>query len=156
MAAKENIDAFVAVITVLQDTAASVACVQAYLTQLIARNQTAKRSLIKHIALDSFQKNLSRRKKKRLGRFVRFWVRPGRTSLWWDNFANGSVVAEEWKENFRMSKWSFMKLCGEIGPHIAKKKTNMRLPLSVEKQLAIFLYYIADEGRIRKTQNAYK
>ena len=33
----------------------------------------------------------------------RFWTRPGRTSAWWDNFVNEVIVAEEWKENFRMS-----------------------------------------------------
>ena len=33
----------------------------------------------------------------------RFWTRPGRTSAWWDNFVNEVVVAEEWRENFRMS-----------------------------------------------------
>lgn len=32
-----------------------------------------------------------------------FWVRPGRTSKWWDNFLAGDVVDEEWKLNFRMS-----------------------------------------------------
>ena len=34
----------------------------------------------------------------------RFWTRPGRTSAWWDNFINGTMIEEEWKENFRMSK----------------------------------------------------
>ena len=33
-----------------------------------------------------------------------FWTRPGRTSAWWDNFVNEVVVAEEWRENFRMSR----------------------------------------------------
>ena len=37
----------------------------------------------------------------------RFWIRPGRTSLWWDNFLND--VKEEWKENFRMSRVSFFQ-----------------------------------------------
>ena len=33
----------------------------------------------------------------------RFWTRPGRTSAWWNNFADQVVIPEEWKENFRMS-----------------------------------------------------
>ena len=33
----------------------------------------------------------------------RFWTRPGRTSAWWDSFVNEVVVAEEWREIFRMS-----------------------------------------------------
>ena len=30
----------------------------------------------------------------------RFWMRPGRTSAWWDNFINGTMIEEEWRENF--------------------------------------------------------
>ena len=37
----------------------------------------------------------------------RFWTRPGRTSAWWDNFVNEVVVAEEWRENFRMYRGSY-------------------------------------------------
>ncbi|CAH3192452.1 unnamed protein product, partial [Porites evermanni] len=32
----------------------------------------------------------------------RFWKRPGRTSAWWDNFINGTMIEEEWRENFRI------------------------------------------------------
>ena len=38
----------------------------------------------------------------RLARARRFWIGPGRTSAWWDNFVSQTVVPEEWKENFRM------------------------------------------------------
>ena len=38
----------------------------------------------------------------------KFWVRPGRTTVWWDGFAKGIVVEEEWKENFRMSWVNFL------------------------------------------------
>ena len=33
----------------------------------------------------------------------RFWTRPGRTSAWWNNFADQVVMPEEWNKNFRMS-----------------------------------------------------
>ena len=33
----------------------------------------------------------------------RFWIRPGRTSVWWENFEKELVLPEEWHENFRMS-----------------------------------------------------
>ena len=39
--------------------------------------------------------------KRRQGRY---WVRQGRTRVWWDNFVNEVVVPEEWKENFRMCR----------------------------------------------------
>ena len=62
----------------------------------------------------------------------RFWIRPGRTSFWWDNFFDGGMLSEEWKENFRMGKDNFYKLCGELRRFIERKITNMRLPVSVE------------------------
>lgn len=67
----------------------------------------------------------------------------------------GVTVDEEWKENFRMSKSSFLKLCEELQPHIKKKTTIMRSPIDVQKQLGITLYYLSDEGRLRKTANAF-
>ena len=85
----------------------------------------------------------------------RFWIRPGRTSLWWENFKNDVVVTEEWQENFRMSKLTFAKLCDELKPHLTKTETNMRKPLDVETQVAVTLYYLADEGRYRKVANAF-
>ena len=54
------------------------------------------------------------------GKSRRFCVRPGRTSAWWDNCLLGIVVPEEWRENFRMSKESFMKLCDFVRPFLEK------------------------------------
>lgn len=65
------------------------------------------------------------------------------------------AVDEEWKENFRMSKRSFFKLRDELLPYTKKKTTIMRSPIDVEKQLGITLYYLSDEGRLRKTANAF-
>ena len=38
----------------------------------------------------------------------RFWIRPWRTSGWWDNFVAQKVVEEECRKNFRMSRASRM------------------------------------------------
>ena len=51
----------------------------------------------------------------------RFWARPGRTTAWWDNFASQNVVPEEFKENFRMSRDTFLILCEELRPFIKNK-----------------------------------
>ena len=66
---------------------------------------------------------------------------------------DGVILVEEWKENFRMGKDNFYKLCGELRPFIERKVTNMRLPVSVETQVALTLYHLSDEGRLRKTAN---
>ena len=49
--------------------------------------------------------NCSSRRRRRLRRF---WEKPGRTSAWWTNFQKDTVVPEEWRENFRMSKDHFI------------------------------------------------
>ena len=38
---------------------------------------------------------------------------------------------------------------------IEKQVTNMREPAKVERQVAATLYYLSDEGRLRKTANAF-
>ena len=47
------------------------------------------------------------------------------------------MLEEEWKENFRMSKSTFLKLCDAVRPFLVKQCTNMRMPVSVEKQVAV-------------------
>ena len=42
---------------------------------------------------------------------AKYWVRPGRGCLWWDNVLCGFAVDQEWIENFRMSRKSFTELC---------------------------------------------
>ncbi|XP_038163564.1 putative nuclease HARBI1 [Cyprinodon tularosa] len=85
----------------------------------------------------------------------RFWVRPGRTSSWWDNFVNGVVLDDEWKANFRMSRQSVAMLTDEIRPYIECQEMNMRAPMEPLKKVAMTLYYLSDEGRLRKTANAF-
>lgn len=40
-------------------------------------------------------------------------------------------------------------------PFIEEKDTVMRSSIDVIKQVAVTLYYLSDEGRIRKTANAF-
>ena len=43
-----------------------------------------------------------------------------------------------------------MKLCDKVRPFLLRQSTNMRSPISVEKQVAVTLYYLSDEGRYLK------
>ena len=54
-----------------------------------------------------------------------------------------------------MSKESFYTLCDELDVYIAHQSTRMRDPIEVDRQVAVTLYYLADEGRMRKTANAF-
>ncbi|XP_065061675.1 uncharacterized protein LOC135688686 [Rhopilema esculentum] len=92
-------------------------------------------------------------KRKRKPR--RFWVRRGRTQVWWNNFKENVMVKEEWRENFRMSRETFTELCDELRPYIQKQRTHLRESNDVETQVAMTLYYMSDKGRYRKVANSF-
>ncbi|XP_056157048.1 putative nuclease HARBI1 [Lampris incognitus] len=96
---------------------------------------------------------IQRRRQPRKRR--RFWVKPGRTSAWWDNFVNEVVVPEEWRENFRMSRSTLIDLGERLRPHVEGATTTMRAPVAVLTKVACTLYYLSDEGSLRKTANAF-
>ena len=54
-----------------------------------------------------------------------------------------------------MSRETFMKLCHELRPFLEKQTTAMRSPFSVERQVVSTLYYLQDEGRLRKVANSF-
>ena len=56
--------------------------------------------------------------------------------------------------NFRIGKDNFLKLY-VLRPHLQKPSTNKRSAVSVEKQVSVTLYYLSDEGRLRKTANTF-
>lgn len=113
-----------------------------------------KRKLLSQVSLTSA--TLNRRRRRWQDRRPRqFWVRPGRASAWWDNMMDNVTVASEWKENFRMSRPTFMELCEDLRPLLRRKSTRMRRAISVETQMAVTLYYLSDEGRYRKVANAF-
>lgn len=97
----------------------------------------------------------SRPRKYRQQRPRWFWIEPGRTQSWWDSFANNVVPPEEWKENFKVSRTTFFSLYETLRPHVEQQSTRMRSPVEVERQVALTLYYLADEGRMRKPPNAF-
>ena len=66
-----------------------------------------------------------------------------------------TVPPTEWKDNFRMQCEHFLKLCNELRPFIKRQTTVMLPPVEVERQVALTLYYLSDEGRLRKTVNAF-
>ena len=83
------------------------------------------------------------------------WIRPGRTNGWWLGFHQNRVAPSEWKENFRVSRESFLALCTELNEHVVKSSTRFRKAVSVEEQVALMVYCLSDKGRLRKTANAF-
>ena len=97
---------------------------------------------------------LEHRSKKR-GQVRSCWVKRERTDAWWTKFVKNEVTPSEWKDNFRMSRKNFVKLCNLLRPYLQKKTTRLRALVSVEAQFGLYLYYVSDEGRFRKTANAF-
>ena len=54
-----------------------------------------------------------------------------------------------------MSRDSLYRLADELQPHSQGKATIMRSPVDVVMQVACTLYYLSEEGRLRKTANAF-
>ena len=65
------------------------------------------------------------------------------------------VPPSEWKENFRMSRESFLVLRTELNDHIVKSCTRFRKAASVEEEVPLTLYCLSDGGRLRKTVTAF-
>lgn len=127
-----------------------------YLAGLMATTLVTLQSIRQKKAelVDCIMFNDRRKPLKRLTK-RKYWVRPGRTDQWFKNMMEGRCAEEEWMENFRMRRDSFEKLCDKLRAQLQRQTTVLRKPLSVEKQVGIFLYYIADEGRLRKSANAF-
>ena len=118
-----------------------ISCVQLNVAVINLRNKYLRdrQDVLRLLSMNSGHRKL---KKGANHHQRRFWTRPGRTSAWWDNFINGTMIEEEWRENFRMSKTSLLKLAEELRPYIEGKETIMRSPVDVVKQVALTLYYL--------------
>ena len=116
------------------------------------RNFYKKKKVLRNILL--LQANEKYKVVKMKPAVRKYWVRPGKDRYWWENFALRKVVEEEWRENFRMSRETFQVLWEEINLYIFKNDTRFRNAVPVDKQIGATLYYLSDEGHVRKVANA--
>lgn len=86
----------------------------------------------------------------------RVWRRPGCTEQWWLNLYNWDLPELEWKKNFRMNREVFMILANEFRPHIEPRRSPRGHDvLTVEKQLALTLYFLKDQGSLSMMANTF-
>ena len=84
------------------------------------------------------------------------WRRNGRTDAWCTNLTAGELSAETWNKNFRMSEEEFKKLADELRPFISPDNSSPNyMAITVEKKLAITLYYLKDTGSLVITANTF-
>lgn len=84
------------------------------------------------------------------------WVANGRTDLWWRNLITGVSPDNAWKKNFRMNRETFQELCEQLRPFVSPKEScpNYRR-LSLEKKVAVTLYFLKDTGSMWMTANTF-
>ena len=84
------------------------------------------------------------------------WRNSGRTEQWWLNLFNGILPEREWKKNLRMDRAVFMSVVNELRPFLQPGRSPRGLDvLSVEKQLAMTLYFSKDQGSLMMTANVF-
>ena len=85
-----------------------ISCVQINAAVINLHNQyiRARQDVLRSLSMNSGHHKVKKRANHHRGRF---WTRLGRTSAWWDNFINDTMVEEEGRENFRIPKASLLK-----------------------------------------------
>ena len=66
-----------------------------------------------------------------------------KSAHWWDHIVLQTFTDSDWLENVCVSRATFLYLCSEREPGIAKKRTRFRTPISVKKRVVITLWVLA-------------
>lgn len=82
------------------------------------------------------------------------WMRP-RTEQWWMDVQSGKYGNGWWKDNLRMTEHTFRCLCNELRPFIQKKTTLLRMPVSVEKRVAVTIWKLSTNVEYRTLSNLF-
>ena len=80
----------------------------------------------------------------------------GRSDRWWKNLIGSVLLDSEWRKNFRMPREMFIKLADEIRSFLAPHPNAVCSDvLTVEKQLAITMYFLKDQGSMMMVANTF-
>lgn len=60
-----------------------------------------------------------------------------RSSYWWEQIVGRTFTSQDWLENFRMSRATFMYLCNELRLAIERDDTTMRKAIPTEQRVAL-------------------
>ena len=72
-----------------------------------------------------------------------------RSTYWWDFIVNDTFSRDDWLENFRMSRETFVYLCDQLRPTLARSDTTFRKAISVEHRVAIAVWRLATNVEYR-------
>ena len=86
------------------------------------------------------------RRRQRLPR--RAWVWPRRQYIF-EDLLEGRLPEDAWRENFRMSRETFLKICDHVRPELSRQDTRMRSAIILEKRVAVALHRLATGDSFR-------
>ena len=72
-----------------------------------------------------------------------------RSNTWWDNIVLNSFTDQDWLNNFRISRQTFLYLCDKLSSRLQRQDTVMRCCISVQKRVAITLWCLAIPAEYR-------
>ncbi|XP_020633931.3 uncharacterized protein LOC110070590 [Pogona vitticeps] len=74
----------------------------------------------------------------------RWWVSPATGPNWWETFTLETTEDEKWIEHFRMSRGTLFEIADVLQPKLARQRTIMREAISVEKRVAIAVWWLSN------------
>lgn len=84
----------------------------------------------------------------------RVWSYP-RSSAWWERIVCDTFSPQDWLENFRVSRQTFLHLCAQLQRSIGKCNTRFRRAISVQKRVAITLWVLATPCEYRSVAHLF-
>lgn len=92
----------------------------------------------------------------RLSQERNIWMKK-RSKHWWEQIVQNHFKEEDWIESFRMRKCTFLWLCDQLKNELTLSvyQLGCREPVSVEKQVAVCLYFLASCCEYRVVGNVF-
>lgn len=82
------------------------------------------------------------------------WMKD-RSNHWWDHIVNSTFTSQEWLQNFRLSRETFMYLCDTLVTKIARMDTQMRKAITPEKRIALTLWFLSTGSDYRTISHLF-
>lgn len=78
-----------------------------------------------------------------------------RSKDWWERVVLMEFDDAEWKEKFRISRRSFVKLCSVMEGVMSPQEVTLRAPVPLEMRVAVVLYRLGSCGEYRVIANQF-
>jgi len=72
-----------------------------------------------------------------------------RSDTWWMNIVLRTFTHQDWLDNFRISKETFLYICNRLSGALVRQDTVMHRAISVHQRVAITLWCLATPAKYR-------